>query len=105
MFRRAEADSKLPNPYGITGEDGIYQLHTYEPDDGAPAGDYQIAVTVRPPNRDTGGGSMARTTTEVPTAVRKGRYANPKTSGLKATIKPVENTLDPIDLTSIGGGF
>jgi hypothetical protein len=105
LFRQPEADPNVPSPSGTTGEDGTFSLHTYEPDDGAPAGDYLVAVTVRPLSRDSGvkytlpGEKKA----EVPDAIRQGRYADPKTSGLKATIKPIENTLDPINLNSTGG--
>jgi hypothetical protein len=102
LFRKAEVDPKVPSPIGTTGEDGTFTLHTYEPDDGAPPGDYLVAVSIRPPNRD-GGGGLAKKKDEAPAIIVRGRYADPKTSGLKATVKPIGNTLDPIDLTSTGG--
>ncbi len=105
LFRKPEADPKVPSPSATTEDDGTFQLHTYEPNDGAPAGDYQVGVSIASPRRDGGGGffSEKKKQAEGPEAVVKGRYAEPKTSGLKATVKPAETTLDPIDLTATGG--
>jgi hypothetical protein len=104
LFQKTEGDSKVPNPLATTTEDGSFTLHTYEPDDGAPAGDYLISVTIRPPNRDSGSG-YSKKKFEAPPEILQGRYADPKTSGLKATIKTGENTLEPFNLTAAGGAL
>ncbi len=102
VFRKAEVDPKIPSPMATTAEDGSFTLHTYEPDDGAPSGDYLVAVSTAPVGTREGGGYLGgkRKPTD---DLLKGHYADPKTSGLKATIKPGENTLEPFDLKAKSG--
>ena len=100
LFRRPDPDPKIPSPMGTTGEDGSFTLHTYEPDDGGPAGDYLVAISTYPrTSRDNGSiqiGEKAKA--KPPVDVLKGQFADPKTSGLKAAIKPGANELGPFDL-------
>ena len=76
----ADAGPNTPRPTGVVGADGTFTLSTYTEGDGAPAGEYVVTV-VWPESAsaiggdaDTGGDRLG------------GRYANPKTSGLKATV-------------------
>jgi hypothetical protein len=101
LFRKPEADPDVPSPTAITGDDGSFTLHTYEPDDGAPAGDYQVSVSTAPQRvfNTVGEGSGKKSKPLGQGDVLNGHYADPKTSGLKATIKTGTNTLETIDLT------
>jgi len=88
----ADTGPNTPRPTGTVGPDGTFTLSTYTEGDGAPAGEY--AVTVVWPesssaiggDADTGGDRLG------------GRYANPKTSGLKATVADGPNELSPFVL-------
>lgn len=37
-------DIRNSRPYGVVGSDGTYTLRTYEPDDGAPIGEYTFLI-------------------------------------------------------------
>ncbi len=88
----AGADPNTPQPTGQVGPDGTFTLSTYTAGDGAPAG--ECAVTVVWPesasaiggDADTGGDRLG------------GRYANPKSSGLKAKVADGQNDLPPFAL-------
>ena len=45
-FHPADAKSDGPVPYGVIQRDGSFQLSTYGPNDGAPAGSYRVTVTL-----------------------------------------------------------
>ena len=73
-------------PAGETGPDGQYQLTTFETYDGAPAGEYQVMVRWGPrPQQTTDGGRPERG--RRPPDRLRGRYMNPQTSGLTATVE------------------
>ena len=77
------------SPAAVTGEDGSFRLMSFKPGDGAPAGDYQVTV-IYPMNRFNkylSGVDRLR-----------GKFANPKTSGLTAKVEPKSNDLPPFDL-------
>jgi len=74
-------------PYGHAAADGSFKLTTFEADDGAPAGEYQVSVVWL---ADVGG--------EDPPDQLKGRYRNPSSSRLKATVKEQPNELTPFKL-------
>ena len=84
------ADGATPlSPAAVTGEDGSFRLMSFEPGDGAPAGDYQVTV-IYPMNRfnkHLSGIDRLR-----------GKFANPKTSGLTAKVEAKSNDLPPFDL-------
>jgi len=89
VFHPAGAeDPAALRPYGHAGNDGSFQLTTFAPDDGAPAGEYQVSVVWL---ADVGG--------EDPPDQLKGRYRNPQTSKLKVTIREQQNELTPFKLT------
>ena len=74
-------------PYGHVAEDGSFKLTTYEPGDGAPAGEYRVTVVW-----------LANSGGEDPPDLLKGRYRNPTESPLKATIRNAPNELSPFKL-------
>jgi hypothetical protein len=65
----------------VTEGDGSFTLSTYLPNDGAPAGEYQVAVYFRASLTDP-----RNTPTPLPE-----KYRNPETSGLTATVKAGKN--------------
>jgi hypothetical protein len=89
------AASSVPIPRGTVQADGTFELSSYEESDGAPAGTYDVTVIWPPdaadPNADpeSAGGEADRL---------RGRYANPNTSGLSATVLEAETQLEPFEL-------
>lgn len=97
------ADARKPPltsyPRGEVGADGRYTLTTFSPGDGAPAGAYK--VTLRWPVASAGKEkALALAQGEGGAADRlKGKHADPKASPWAVTIKPGDNTLDPITVS------
>jgi hypothetical protein len=71
------ADGSGTGSFGHADKNGDYQVSTYRSGDGAPAGDYLIAITW--------GETVDRL---------KGAYADPTKTRLKATVQPQENELN-----------
>jgi hypothetical protein len=78
-------------PTATVEADGSFRLTTVSAYDGAPPGDYAVTVTWSDSYREDG------ETLNGPERL-EWRYANPATSGLKATIKPGNNQLPRFDL-------
>jgi hypothetical protein len=77
------------SPAAVTKEDGSFQLMSFQPGDGAPAGDYLVTVIY----------PMSRFNKHLSGIDRlRDKYANPKTSGLTAKVEPTSNDLPPFDL-------
>ena len=76
-------------PIGVTGEDGVFRLGTYEKADGAPAGRYRVTLFLpdEPPN-----GSNS------PEDLLGGRYVNAGRSTIEVDIAEGENHLTPIEV-------
>ena len=77
-------------PSGTVGADGTFTLTTFPHGDGAPAGEYAVAVTWLPPDAR----GMDNPKNKLPA-----RYADPAQSGLKATVAAGPNELKPFELT------
>jgi hypothetical protein len=75
-----------PAPQGTTGDDGTFVLSTYDPKDGAPAGDYKVSITWRTGRREGAPDRLNRA------------YTNAETSGLTAKIEKKTNVLPPFEL-------
>jgi len=75
---------------GNLDQDGSFRLTTFQKDDGAVAGSYQVAIQVFP--AEGAGLPGAEFAGKAPPIPRK--YASPASSGLTAEIKPRENALD-----------
>jgi hypothetical protein len=83
----------MPVPNGITDENGEFQLRSYEPEDGAPAGEFTVTVhwpEPTPPNVDE----------ELfePKDRLRGRYLDPQKSALSATVEQGGGELPPFEL-------
>jgi hypothetical protein len=93
--------AEIPRPTGRTGEDGQFRLHTYFGDDGAPEGEYQVAVSITPRPADTKNllaSAAAKENAKATPDVLGARYRDPAQSGLTAQIKQGENVLPPFEL-------
>jgi hypothetical protein len=78
------------NPRGTVAKDGRFKLTTRRPEDGAPAGDYEVIITWHKPEAGS---------SEDGPDLLKGRYRDPGQSRLpKITIKEGNNELPPIRL-------
>lgn len=81
-----------PIPTGRTDASGRFQLTSFKPDDGAPAGEYNVAVLwieAKP-------SGTAEPATQIDKL--KGKYSDPATSGLKATVPAGGGELEPLAL-------
>src|SRR5262249_18648859 len=72
-------------------DDGTFAISTYEPEDGLPEGDYQVTVSCE--NR-----AAKKVKDEYPELL-PARYQIPEKSGLKISIAPGSNQLQPLELT------
>lgn len=84
-------DSKKPKPGGTVGPDGTFRLSTYASYDGAPPGNYAVLVVLPSPSEKVDGENAGPD-------LLKGRYANPKTTPLRAEIKEGSNELPPFNV-------
>jgi hypothetical protein len=83
----------MPIPEGTTDNAGAFKLRSYEPEDGAPAGEYKVCVIWFEPQAD---GSIV----DSPSAKdRLGfRYSNPQKSNLTAKVEEGGGELPPFEL-------
>src|SRR5262245_54548624 len=82
VFHPAGGGANTPKPGGTVEADGSFTLHTYPHGDGAPPGEYGVAVTWFPPNAR----SLDNPKNKLPA-----RYADPAQSRLTATVKAQSN--------------
>jgi hypothetical protein len=81
-FRNVTTDlAKQINARGEIGPDGKYQLTSFQPNDGAMAGEHQVCVF--PPPQDTPG----NLSTEPPPSPLERKYQAYESSGLSYTVK------------------
>lgn len=83
----------VPMPQGTTDSAGRYQLTTYHQGDGAPAGNYGVAVVW---NQIIQPGESPEQRVEKDRL--GGRYADYEKSGLTAVVEPKSNELPPFNL-------
>jgi hypothetical protein len=83
----------MPVPEGMTDSQGAFKLRSYEPDDGAPAGDFKVSVIWFEPQKD---GSIV----DSPSAKDRlaGRYSNPQKSQLTAKVEKGGGEIPPFEL-------
>lgn len=88
-------------PYAETDRDGRFTLSTYGSRDGAPAGEYKVAIRDL---RGEGEGAEAPVDEASPSKARPNRppaqYANPETSGFRVRVHEGRNELEPFQLKS-----
>src|SRR5262245_36348370 len=80
-------------PHATTDANGKFTLTTFLKDDGAPAGEFRVAVAFAVEAIDEGSDQGKRLSFQVPE-----KYHRAETSGLTVTIKPGSNDLEPIRL-------
>ena len=80
-----------PNPRANVAKDGSFSVSTYATADGAPEGDYVLTVLWYKPVIK--GVDVVAGPNVIPA-----NYANPNTSDLNVSVKPVENALPAIAL-------
>jgi hypothetical protein len=81
-----------PPPTGAVDSTGQFHLGTYEPDDGAPAGDYKVTISwpeAPPPN--------AKGIFDLKDRLQ-GRYSSPEKSTLKAQVPEGGGEIPPFEL-------
>jgi hypothetical protein len=81
-------------PYGLTGPDGTFRLTTFDPADGAPAGNYKVIMQWPAQVSGKGDERMASGRDRL-----RGRYMNLDRSQFTAKIED-DTELPPFDLTS-----
>ncbi|WP_254513425.1 hypothetical protein [Anatilimnocola floriformis] len=92
-FRSVNSDvAKQVNARGEIGADGKYQLTTFNPNDGAIAGEHQVCVF--PPSRDTPGNFSS----EPPPSPLQRKFLAYETSGLKYTVQTTGPNVYDIDV-------
>jgi hypothetical protein len=86
-------DPSFPRPRATVRDDGSFVVGTYGQDDGAPPGEYRVAVQwlVKAEKTEAEGGALPRN-------VLPPKYGKFETSGLTVTIDERENTLPPFQL-------
>jgi hypothetical protein len=81
-----------PRPGAIVKDDGTFSLNTYPYGAGAPEGEYTVLITwFEDPKVEN-----AEARSRLPS-----RYADPAKSGLKASVKPGSNSLEPFRLYKV----
>jgi hypothetical protein len=96
VFYGATPELKGPNvapPEGMTDENGEFQLRTYDADDGAPAGTFNVSVIWPEPIPEGVDTEMYQ-----PQDRLKGKYTDPNASGLTVEVPAGGGTLPPIEL-------
>ena len=91
LFSLSDRDSKKPRPGAQVGSNGEFRLSTYVSYDGAPAGRYAVTIVYPSP-------TQKENDENVGPDLLQGRYADPKTTPLRAEVKEGENRLEPFDL-------
>jgi hypothetical protein len=82
-----------PAPEGTTDAHGEFRLRSYDPDDGAPAGEFKVTVIWPEPIPPGADREMYQ-----PKDRLQGRYSNPQKSNLTATVEEGGGELPPFEL-------
>ncbi|HZW33526.1 MAG TPA: hypothetical protein VFF52_22595 [Isosphaeraceae bacterium] len=90
---------KRPNATGTLDPNGYYKLQTHEPGDGAQLGDYDVTIYSHDDATMNIGGvnivpQYIPKTPVKPKPLTPTKYEDPKTSGLRKTVKSGSNTFD-----------
>lgn len=94
VFHPVRGAPDAPKPSGVVGKDGTFSLRTHPHGEGAPEGDYVVLVTwFETPAPAKAGGDPPE-----PRSKLSELYADANRSGLKATVKPGVNKLEPFRL-------
>jgi hypothetical protein len=88
-------DPSAPSASATTDSEGKFKLSTYEADDGAPPGDYDVALTWRADGFQRAKGGFKKSEDQ---DRFKGKYRDPKNSGLSAHVGEQPTELQPFTL-------
>lgn len=80
-------------PAGVTNENGEFQLRSYDPNDGAPAGKFNVTIHWPEPIPEGADEEMYE-----PKDRLAGRYLNPQQSGLSVEVPKGGGELPPFEL-------
>lgn len=80
-------------PTAKTDQEGKFSLMTFLPNDGAPAGDFKVAIAFEVESVVDGSDQSKRLSFQIPA-----KYHKAETSDLQVTVKPGKNNLDPFKL-------
>ena len=80
-------------PVGVTDASGVFHLRSYDPDDGAPAGKFNVTI-IWPEATASGGDSEMQQRKDR----LQGRYADPVKSGLAVDVSEGGGELPPFEL-------
>jgi hypothetical protein len=83
-------------PQAVTNEKGEYSLYTYSSNDGAPAADYTVGIALVPV-ADEGEDQVKLDKNRI---IVPARFADPKTSGLKAKVETKTTIIPTFELPS-----
>jgi hypothetical protein len=89
FYHEGDWGEKAIVPMALTNDEGKFDMHTYEANDGAPAGDYKVTVDWPAYRRGKNVGPDKF----------GNKYSNPETSGLTAHVEKGKNQLKPFELT------
>jgi hypothetical protein len=83
----------MPIPDGMTDGSGVFKLRSFQPDDGAPEGEFKVGIIWFEPQRDG-------TIVDSPSAKDRlgGKYSNPEKSNLTAKVEKGGGEIGPFDL-------
>ena len=95
VFHPVNGPADAPKPSGVVGKDGTFTLRTHPHGEGAPEGDYVVLVTWF--DAPAAAKKEGRDPPEPKSKISE-LYADAAQSGLKATVKPGENKLEPFRL-------
>lgn len=85
---KSDGTQKRPQATATVGKDGTFRLSTNATFDGAAAGDYAVTIVYPSPEKKLD-------EVNVGPDLLQGKYADPKTTTLKAEVKPIaENVLE-----------
>jgi hypothetical protein len=99
VFHPVNGTPDSPRPSGVVGKDGTFTLRTHPHGEGAPEGNYVVLVTWF---EAAGPAKKEGRDPPDPKSKLSEHYTDAAKSGLKATVKPGENKLEPFKLTRKG---
>jgi len=92
----AGQDDQITRSFATTGEDGSFTLSTWQPGDGAPAGDYRVTLLYEPLTSQGLGGRLNNKKNPIRIDPK---YARPETTPLRGHIDPgPSNVIPPFEV-------
>jgi hypothetical protein len=86
--------SAQQRPRAVVGDDGTFQVSTYDNNDGAPAGEYKVTISWKGDTEGLNNEQQAELPEKAPETVQ-----HPRSSKLRVEVKNGDNSLPEWDLT------